>query len=171
MPLPERATCGDCGVLEGQLHEDGCDMERCAFCGHQRISCGCAEKHFYPKYERDLEFPQDFRTMTKAACAEFVGLPLDVYMNGLSDEQQAEWDRIEAAKGFVPFILYPNICRRCGALWPDMFKVPDAEWEKHVEIAERDEMLCRGCYDQIKGYIEDAKLDRENLSILRQKDA
>ena len=33
--------CHDCGCIEGQLHEPGCDMERCPSCGHQLISCGC----------------------------------------------------------------------------------------------------------------------------------
>lgn len=33
--------CHDCGVEEGQLHELGCDMERCPKCFRQLISCGC----------------------------------------------------------------------------------------------------------------------------------
>lgn len=75
-------------------------------------------------------------------------------MRGLPGEQQAEWDRIEVARGRVPFISYPNICRRCGELWPDMFKVANEEWEKYVQLSERHEMLCYGCYDQIKDYVD-----------------
>ena len=36
--------CHDCGVQEGQLHEPGCDMERCPICGRQLITCDCKDK-------------------------------------------------------------------------------------------------------------------------------
>ncbi len=37
----ERTVCHDCGVKEGQIHQRGCDMERCGFCGGQLITCSC----------------------------------------------------------------------------------------------------------------------------------
>jgi len=53
-------------------------------------------------------------------------------------------------------IVYPNLYARCGALWPEMFRVPDEEWARYVQPDKRDEMLCRACYDAIKRMIDEA---------------
>jgi hypothetical protein len=34
--------CPDCGAKPGQMHEKGCDVERCPACGHQLIGCDCS---------------------------------------------------------------------------------------------------------------------------------
>lgn len=133
--------CHDCGAKEGQIHEYGCDMERCPFCGGQLISCDCCYEKLGIKNK--LKY-------TEETCF----LPEEVYNNGLSDSQWDEWTKILEKKGRVPYILYPNHCHRCGKLWPEMFRVSDEEWQKYVALEAQNEMLCRECYDSIKALID-----------------
>ena len=47
--------CHDCSAKEGELHQYGCDMERCPFCGGQLISCGCCEEFSEEEFIRGLK--------------------------------------------------------------------------------------------------------------------
>lgn len=113
--------CHDCGVGEGQIHECGCDMERCPYCGGQLITCGCIYKKI--KIHSTSEFTK---------------------------KEEDKWFEILEDKGRVPYIVYPNICAHCGKLWPEMFSVPDEEWEKYIQIDERHTIICKDCFNEIK---------------------
>jgi hypothetical protein len=142
----DEQICHDCGVLEGQIHELGCDMERCAFCAGQFIGCDC-------RYET---LNIDHRPGTYA------------YQNGLTDEQKAGWMAILNKKGRVPFIEYPNMCARCGKHWPEMFMVSDKEWEHYIETSHRNDILCLDCYLHIREIIDKRSGKRQEHTALRR---
>jgi len=123
--------CHDCGIVEGQIHEYGCDMERCPICGRQLIACSC--------------------------CYTFLNLDISegswTYVHGLTVQQSERWVAELERIGRVPYFLYPNICIRCGKLWPDMFKVSNERWQKAVEPLLRREMLCEPCFLQMEAAI------------------
>jgi hypothetical protein len=132
--MTDRRICHDCGVPEGHIHMLGCDMESCPFCGGQLLSCDCC----YTKLGIDLS-PGAW-----------------TYENGLTDEQEKIWVEMLERQGRIPYIDYPNLCCRCGAVDPSMFRVPDVEWQRYVEPNMRDKMLCGQCYNQIKAWIDEA---------------
>lgn len=39
--MARERPCGDCGVLKGEYHVEGCDIEICPKCGNQCTSCHC----------------------------------------------------------------------------------------------------------------------------------
>lgn len=41
-PSRDGTACHDCGIVDGMIHSEGCDMETCPRCFGQLLSCGCA---------------------------------------------------------------------------------------------------------------------------------
>lgn len=163
----KQATCHDCGAKEGEIHQRGCDMERCPFCGGQLITCSCSYIKLgfdYKDFTKEIYQPGNFQEQFKEfeKLYPYAGLPKEIYENGLPKDLQEKWEKILKEKGRVPYIQYPNLCRKCGMLWPEMFNVSDEEWKKYVRIGEREEMLCRPCYDQIKQWIDEGTKKSEN---------
>jgi hypothetical protein len=126
----KRATCHSCGVKEGELHKEGCDMEKCPFCGHQLISCDCAY--------------------------ELLGVDVSegtlAYEHGLTEEQEKEWGALLRKKGLIPYVQIPIICALCGKLWPDIDMSTESgyDWEQYVIPPLQPKILCQDCYDRMK---------------------
>ena len=108
--MKTKRLCHDCGAEEGQIHELGCDMECCPYCGGQLISCGCPGQY-----------------MTLEALNE---------------------------KGRIPYIEYPNVCAKCGKLWPELFMVSNKKWRYYIQINMQDKVICRECYNKIRELID-----------------
>lgn len=107
-------TCPDCGVGPGELHADGCDVERCPYCGCQLGSCFCpASDQGVPDDDR---MPWTGEWPGVAECREFGWYAKRVEgkgwvpceadepgacedLNRLHDPKEARWDR--ANKRFV----------------------------------------------------------------------
>ena len=58
--------CPDCDAGPGEVHEIGCDIEQCPYCGHQLISCDCTRR---PPLDDRMPWPGTWPGV--AECREF----------------------------------------------------------------------------------------------------
>lgn len=59
----DNETCPDCGVNQGELHKDACDVEQCRKCGKQRLTCGCAKESERDEYWGDHRYSVEFELL------------------------------------------------------------------------------------------------------------
>ena len=69
---------------------------------------------------------------------------------------QAVGHRCRRAAGLlrVPFLHFPSVCARCGAIDPPWFGVPDVVWTYYVAPFEREEIVCEPCFKTIVRLID-----------------
>ena len=136
----ETPTC-QCGASEGEFHELDCPFEVCPFCGDTVSgSCECIYDHLGL---RRRSFPADNAYLSDEVCNE-----------GVTPEQQAEWDARCALRGRLPYVYAPQMCGRCGALWPEFFVVQDPAWEYYAGPRLRDRIVCEPCFTALRQNID-----------------
>ncbi len=137
----DQHTCWDCGVPEGHLHQWGCCLECCPFCGGQLLGCRCCYTHL--------------RLVDRERCPSATGsLPPAGSRPALTDAQVDAWCALLETQGRVPFLVYPHLCARCGATFPKMFTVPTVVWDHYIQLDQRGQMLCFPCFQCIVHLID-----------------
>jgi hypothetical protein len=62
-------NCPDCYVEPGEVHLDGCDIERCSSCARQKMVCDCKD--------HDKSFARWTGIWPGVAEAEYLGIGLN----------------------------------------------------------------------------------------------
>ena len=108
------SNCNECGVKEGEIHQEGCDVEVCPRCGGQMISCGCDEIYD----ELPYRIPYILIPVKCGLCGE--QWPEDFVV---SDE---EWK-----KYVIPPLQKQVLCREC---YEELKKIVPKGWKGVSEV-------------------------------------
>ena len=131
----------ECEAEEGELHNWYCRREHCPFCNLEFAS-GCDCVYMLLGLQSRNNSP------------ETSYLTQEIYIEGLSDEQEDEWFKLCTQRGRIPFIYTPQMCGRCGCLWPEFFMVQDVAWSYYTNPDLKDKILCLGCFQHIRQSID-----------------
>lgn len=85
--------CGDCAVLPGYPHSEGCDVARCPICGTQRLQCYDHEESRRPSIWTGV-WPGELECAEYGLWAKFVyaddGKLVD-YIKNMDEHRPAKW--------------------------------------------------------------------------------
>lgn len=71
-------SCIACGARPGEMHDEGCDMERCPHCGEQTIVCGnCQDETASDAFPALLAALRELRAAARAVVGR-----AEVYIKG-----------------------------------------------------------------------------------------
>lgn len=78
-PRKDNEHCHDCGVAVGHYHHPGCDMEECALCHGQLISCDCgvAEVELNENSQYDFSFMSNMELILMVKQLKEANFPED----------------------------------------------------------------------------------------------
>lgn len=111
--MDELKNCHDCGVKPGEFHIPGCDLERCARCGHQAISCDC----IYEVCGIDVDTMEEKHP--------------DIYTHGPNEEMEGKWRASEWWTRRLPWTgIWPGTieCREFG-FWATEGTLSNPGWK------------------------------------------
>ena len=131
----------ECEAEEGQLHNWPCRREYCPFC-NLAFTNGCDCVYMLLGLQSRKNSPE---------CSH---LTEEVYSEGLTDEQDEEWFKLCTNRGRIPFVYTPQMCSRCGCLWPEFFMVQDIVWFYYTTPELKDTLLCFDCFQYIRQRID-----------------
>lgn len=97
-------NCGDCGADPGKIHLEECDVQRCSYCGGQRMCCDC--RYNDDVWKHNPYFARWTGLWPGVAESKFIGIDLNEF-------HRRDYDKI--------FFVNPYFNKYNGAIDPFHF--------------------------------------------------